>query len=142
MLPPGMSRQHFCDHVFRTLDLDGNGNLDFKEYVLAMDLLQADTPEEKLKWAFRICDVDKSGKIDRKEMAKAMKSIYAMVATEDIATNHTTDELATAHAAKLFTAIDVDNDGELDENEFIEGSQKDKVLMEKLQKMIDQCMEK
>ena len=88
-----------------------------------------------------------------------MKSIYAMVATEDIATNHTTDELvsellteselldylieqATAHAAKLFTAIDVDNDGELDENEFIEGSQKDKVLMEKLQKMIDQCMEK
>ena len=37
--------------------------------------------------------MDKSGKIDRKEMAKAMKSIYAMVATDDIATNHTTDEL-------------------------------------------------
>ena len=42
------------DHVFRTLDLDGNGELDFKEYVLAMDLVHAKTPEEKLKWAFKM----------------------------------------------------------------------------------------
>ena len=54
LLPPGMATVHFCDHVFRTLDLDGNGNLDFKEYVLAMDLVAAKTPEEKLKWAFRV----------------------------------------------------------------------------------------
>ena len=49
-----MMNQHFCDHVFRTLDLDGNGSLDFKEYVMAMDLVHAKTPEEKLKWAFRM----------------------------------------------------------------------------------------
>ena len=28
--PPGMVTLHFCDHVFRTLDTDGNGYLDFK----------------------------------------------------------------------------------------------------------------
>ena len=49
-----MATMHFCDHVFRTLDLDGNGYLDFKEYVLAMDLVRAKTPEDKLKWAFRV----------------------------------------------------------------------------------------
>ena len=54
LLPPGMMAQHFCDHVFRTLDIDGNGSLDFREYVLAMDLVDAKTPEEKLKWAFRM----------------------------------------------------------------------------------------
>ena len=54
LLPPGMTTQHFCDHVFRTLDLDGNGSLDFREYVLAMDLVEAKTPEDKLKWAFKM----------------------------------------------------------------------------------------
>ena len=49
-----MTTQHFCDHVFRTLDLDGNGSLDFREYVLAMDLVEAKTPEDKLKWAFKM----------------------------------------------------------------------------------------
>ena len=38
----------------RTLDLDGNGSLDFKEYIMVMDLVEAKTPEEKLKWAFRM----------------------------------------------------------------------------------------
>ena len=51
-----MTTQHFCDHVFRTLDLDGNGSLDFREYVLAMDLVEAKTPEDKLKWAFKMCE--------------------------------------------------------------------------------------
>ena len=54
LLPPGITSQHFCDHVFRTLDLDNNGSLDFKEYVLAMDLVEAKTPEDQLKWAFRM----------------------------------------------------------------------------------------
>ena len=52
-----MTTQHFCDHVFRTLDLDGNGSLDFREYVLAMDLVEAKTPEDKLKWAFKMCEI-------------------------------------------------------------------------------------
>ena len=56
LLPPGITSQHFCDHVFRTLDLDNNGSLDFKEYVLAMDLVEArtNTPEDKLELAFRL----------------------------------------------------------------------------------------
>ena len=44
--PPGAASVRFCDHVFRTLDLDGNGSLDFKEYVMAMDLVNAKTPED------------------------------------------------------------------------------------------------
>ena len=43
-----------CIYIFRTLDVDGNGYLDFKETLLASELISAKTPEQKLKWAFKM----------------------------------------------------------------------------------------
>ena len=40
--------------MFRTLDTDGNGFLDFKEFILANDLIAANSPANKLRWAFRM----------------------------------------------------------------------------------------
>ena len=52
--PPGLATINFCDHVFRTLDTDGNGFLDFKEFIMANDLIAAKNKEEKLSWAFKM----------------------------------------------------------------------------------------
>ena len=52
--PPGLASVNFCDHVFRTLDTDGNGYLDFKEFIMANDLIAAKTKEQKLSWAFKM----------------------------------------------------------------------------------------
>ena len=51
-----LTSQQLCDQVFRSLDLDSSGSLDFKEYVLAMDLVEArtNTAEDKLELAFRM----------------------------------------------------------------------------------------
>ena len=50
--PMGKTSQ-FCDHVFRTFDTDRNGFIDFKEFLLAIDVTSSGTPEEKLSWAFK-----------------------------------------------------------------------------------------
>ena len=38
----------------RTLDTDGNGYLDFKEFIMANELIASRTPEQKLGWAFKV----------------------------------------------------------------------------------------
>ena len=117
----GGSAKEFCDHVFRTFDRktnwqsffvftsflriiffeqimnlcwffsDKNGFIDFKEFLLAIDVTSSGTPEQKLNWAFkyrhfwelhcheftfRMYDVDENGFIDLNEMTKLVRSIY------------------------------------------------------------------
>ena len=50
---PQGNAEEFCDHVFRTFDSDKNGFIDFKEFLLAIDVTSTGTPEQKLNWAFR-----------------------------------------------------------------------------------------
>ena len=50
---PGGRVKEFCDHVFRTFDIDRNGVIDFKEFLLSIDVNSSGSPEEKLNWAFR-----------------------------------------------------------------------------------------
>ena len=43
----------FCDHIFRIFDSDGNNFLDFKEYLMALDIAQCTDERQKLEWSFR-----------------------------------------------------------------------------------------
>ena len=50
---PAGNAEGFCAHVFRFFDSDNNGFIDFKEFLLAVDVTSAGSPEEKLNWAFK-----------------------------------------------------------------------------------------
>ena len=113
--------------------MDKSGFLDFKEFLLAMDLVAARTVEEKLLWCFKLYDTDNSGVIDKNEMANIMESVYNML--EGVKARPDGDPKEKAEA--IFSRIDVNNDGELNREEFLMGCQQDQDLMNLLNRQFN-----
>ncbi len=67
---PEGNAEKFCEHVFRTFDSDNSGKIDFKEFLLAINITSAGKPEEKLNWAFQMYDINGDGTIERSEMVE------------------------------------------------------------------------
>ncbi|XP_076161214.1 neuronal calcium sensor 2 isoform X1 [Ptiloglossa arizonensis] len=129
MFFPSGNAEEFCDHVFRTFDMDKNGYIDFKEFLLAIDVTSSGTPEEKLKWAFRMYDVDGNGVIDIQEMTKIVQAIYDMLGA--CSSNRPADS-AEERAKNIFAKMDENNDGQLTQEEFLKGCLQDEELSKML----------
>merc|ERR1719318_2052567 len=102
---PAGNASEFCDHVFRTFDSDKNGVIDFKEFLLAIDVTSSGSPEEKLNWAFSMYDVDGNGWIDLGEMTKIVKSIYKMMGSNQAQNNLI--ETPEKRAEDIFQRMDI-----------------------------------
>ena len=63
------SRQELLDN-FNHFDRDGDGSIDFQEFSLLMDGLEAELSSEELEIGFQSIDSDSSGKIDFEEFAR------------------------------------------------------------------------
>ena len=46
--------ERFCEHVFRVFDRDRSGFIDFKEFLIALNIKFNGSPRERLEWTFRL----------------------------------------------------------------------------------------
>lgn len=95
------------EDMIRAVDLNGDGVIDFEEFIALMRLRMGDNnrdPEEDLRDAFNMFDTDKSGSIDREEVKQLMKKLAQDLTAEEL--------------DAIMGEVDTDGDGEISFEEF------------------------
>ena len=113
-----------ADLIFGTFDKDKNGWIDFNEFIIATHCTATSSPEDKLHWVFQMYDKDGSNSIQLSEMVELFGTLYLNEGLEE--------DLATERAEKIFSLLDINNDGDITEDEFVRGCLQDEELVELL----------
>jgi len=127
---PDGNAEKFCEHVFRTFDADNSGKIDFKEFLLAINITSAGKPEQKLEWAFAMYDINGDGTIEQNEMKEIIAAIYHMVGMNPGDGNN--DDTPDSRTKEIFAKMDENSDGVLSKEEFIKGCMSDQFLYQML----------
>lgn len=114
MFPNG-DAEEFSEHIFRAYDADGNGEIDFDEFLQTLSVAsKVGSVDEKLKWAFKMYDLDGNGYVSRDEAISMITSIFKMRGD-----SHKAREKAEEAALQIFIKLDKNMDENLSEVEFI-----------------------
>ncbi|XP_063300470.1 guanylyl cyclase-activating protein 3-like [Pelobates fuscus] len=119
----------YIEKVFGTFDMNTDGYIDFLEFIAAINLVLRGKIDQKLKWYFKLYDADGNGSIDRKELLSIITAVQAINGHQGMNPEEFT--------SMLFEKIDVNGDGELTLEEFINGIQKDDDLLQLISKSFD-----
>ena len=92
---------------------DQNGWIDFNEFIIATHCSATSSPKDKLHWVFQMYDKDKSKTIQLGEMVELFGTLYLNEGLEK--------EAAVDRAMAIFSTLDINNDGDVTEEEFVRG---------------------
>ena len=111
---PAGNSEAFCEHVFRIFDSDKNGVIDFKEFLLAIDVSSGKSPRKKLEWAFKAYDVNGNGVISKEEMEEVVGALYKMLSSQS---SENLQSKIGEKSAQIFAAMDNNKDGVITQEE-------------------------
>uniref|UniRef100_A0A8C4ID89 EF-hand domain-containing protein n=1 Tax=Dicentrarchus labrax TaxID=13489 RepID=A0A8C4ID89_DICLA len=112
----GTPESQYMDSIFRAFDMNHDNTMDFIEYVAALNLVLRGKLEDKLRWSFKVFDSDDNGCLDRHELWKIVKV-----------------------CDRIFQEVDVNSDGQITLEEFVQGAQRSPWLQNFLRLDVNPC---
>ena len=96
--------------------------MDFLNFMLANNVTNLSTPEDKLDWIFTAFDKDGGGTIDAVEIKEIMVGLFKMAGLDE------DEDLIDACVMDINKAVDADGDGEITKDEFVGNALKSRFL--------------
>lgn len=112
---PDANTDKLESHIFRMYDTNGDGHIDFREFMIVLYVMSNGTPEENLKQIFRIFDINNDGSVSKKELGRIVKDLFHLFKKEDNPDKESQETIAN----KAFKEMDVDGDDKVTEEEFV-----------------------
>ena len=110
--------------IFAAFDKDDSGTINFQELTMVTNSINTTMLEEKLHWVFQMFDKNGSESIQLGEMVEIFSMLYICEGLEE--------SLAVERAEQVFNLLDSNNDGDVTEEEFVNGCLDDDDLVKEL----------
>ncbi|XP_066964394.1 calsenilin isoform X2 [Macrobrachium rosenbergii] len=134
----------YAHHVFKAFDLNSNGQISFRDLLVSLSQLLRGSAYDKLKFAFKLYDVNGDGCITKAELTDIVSSVHELMgrnchnrhdAGDGLgAVTHAgvEDKQTREHVERLFKKLDLNGDGVVTIDEFIQSCMQDEAITESL----------
>lgn len=117
----------YSHYVFSALSQEDSEAITFEDFALSLSLLLHGSEDEKLEWIFQLYDLDGDGFISKDEMEDVAVSIYELMGdSKDLYKVGSEDGAILRKVEKAFQKLDLDGDGVVSLDEFLEVCKDDK----------------
>eukprot|EP00903_Cladosiphon_okamuranus_P009913 g9412.t1 len=116
------------DRMFDLFDKDGNGTVDYKEFLEGMSSFKR-SGDKALRFCFDIYDMDGVGCIKLEQLKSVLSCVTRQQSLHDVSGDAKTTS-SEEELTELFKRLDLDGNGTIDFDEFKAGAKKEPLLVE------------
>ncbi|XP_063978527.1 Kv channel-interacting protein 1 isoform X1 [Diachasmimorpha longicaudata] len=119
----------YAHYVFKAFDVNCNGAISFRDLLVTLSTLLRGSIYEKLRWTFKLYDINGDGCITRGELGEVVTAVHELMGRKHPAEE---ERKAREQLDRVFEKLDLNHDGVITIEEFIESCLKDEVITRSL----------